>query len=687
MSSEANGVINSQSIPDIRQLKYFIAPIKLPILDWLPYYSSETFFNDLIAGLTVFVLLIPQGMAYSILAGMPAVYGLYSATVPLIIYAIFGTSRQLSIGPMAITSLVIANSVSRLGYSNDNMSEYTLIITNLSMLCGVVMLIIGLFRLGILANLISFSVLTGFVTASSLLISLSQLKYILGITVPRFTYVHQTIIYLVTHLNECNVYSLLIGITAWILLQYVKNWKKQNKRVLENSSIISYRILSILADMSSLFSIFIGSIVSYFLIRYNHNIHIVGLVPSGLQYPSFQFAGFETLTTLFPSAVVLALISFSGNWAIALKFAGLNSYEVDATQELIAQGLSNIIGVFFNSFVVSGGLARSAVNADGGAKTQMSSILSALFIIISIELFTPVFYYIPMAVLGAIIEVSVIPMIDFDSMIKAYYIDQKDCAIMVITFGFSFFIGVSEGILIGVMLSIISVLNSSANPQIAHLGKLPTTEGGHWKNIRRFNSAKQIPGIAVVRMDASLYFANTSNFKETVLAASQRKYHSDSFVPIELVVLDASEWNDIDLSGINCLVDIHEELIKKDIQLALAYTKFQLRGRLRKAKFVDKLGEKYFSMSIDDAVNTLPTRRSELDNEKEAVESKRYSSKTPVTFQAFVPMPLAPVIVESSVNDHSSYDSKNSKSLLKYQNVNKYDSFNEHTQIELKNDP
>lgn len=287
---------------------------------------------------------------------MPPVYGLYSATLPVIIYAILGTSRQLSMGPMAITSLLIGTSAGSLGYTSDNLSEYITIIMNISMLCGLVLFLLGIFRLGILANFLSYSVLTGFMTASALLISLSQLKYILGITVPRFSYTHQTIIFLLTHLNECNAYALLVGLTAWILLYLVKIWKKRNKPTTENITSLSFRVLSALANMSSLISIFIGSIVAYGIISSNKNIQIVGKVPAGLQTPYFAFIDFQTLMKLFPSAVVIALISFSGNWAVALKFASINHYEVDATQELIAQGFSNIIGVFFNSFVVSGGM-------------------------------------------------------------------------------------------------------------------------------------------------------------------------------------------------------------------------------------------------------------------------------------------------------------------------------------------
>lgn len=605
---------------DIRRpTKWPFAPILVPIIDWLPAYTKSNMINDLIAGLTVFVLLIPQGMAYAVLAGMPPVYGLYTATIPMFIYALLGTSRQISMGPMAITSLLLGSSAQSLGYVEGN-NDYIRCVSNISMLCGIVLFSIGSCRLGIMANFLGHSVLTGFITASALLISVSQLKYITGIPVPRFTYTHQTLIYLLSHLNECNPFALAIGLTAWIALYGVKVWKKRNKSTPEKMRQLWFRMSLIAVNMSSLLAIILGAIVAYALVSNGNALQIVGYVPAGLKAPSFEFLDIETVLSFLPSAFIIAIISFAGNWAVAKKFAAQNKYEVDATQELIAQGLTNIIGALFNSFVVSGGLARSAVNAESGAQTQISGCIAALCIMISLELFTPIFYYIPMAMLGAIIEVSVASMIDFDEMIKAYRIDKKDCAVMAVTFFCTFFIGISQGILIGVILSITFVMNASAFPHVAHLGQLPSELGGYYRDVSRFKEAEQLPRIAIVRMDASLYFANAAYFKEIVFEASQGKYHTNK-TPIQLIILDVSAWIDIDLSGINTLTEIHSELLKSNIQLAFANAKGCIRDRLKTTEFIQKIGEGYLSDSIDDAVRRLNWRRSTLDLEVLAVES------------------------------------------------------------------
>jgi sulfate permease, SulP family len=621
-SGTTNDVLALRRLSQFSWERLPFAPIRVPIIDWLPTYTRDDFTSDLVAGLTVFVLLIPQGMAYAVLAQMPVVYGLYTATVPCFIYALLGTSHQLSMGPMAITSLLLGSSAQSLGYKEDD-PNYVVIILNISMLAGIILYILGTLRLGVLTNFLSQSVLAGFLTASALIIALSQLKYITGIHVPRMNYTHQTILYLLSHLNECNPFAMLIGLSSWLGLYKVRTWKKSNKITAEKMKSLVFRIQIVLVNLSSLIAIFMSTIVAYAIVTTGHQLQIVGYVPPGLKPPGFSFVDFATLSSLAPTAFIISMVSFAGNWAIAKKFAAIGNYEVEATQELIAEGLTNIIGVLFNAFMVSGGLARTAVNAESGARTQISGCISAVCIMISLLLLTRIFYYIPMAILGAIIEVSVASMIDFNEMVNAYYIDRQDFVVMLLTFMTTFFVGISEGVLIGVIVSILFVVNATAFPYIAHLGKLPDEDGGNFRDVRRFPSAHQLPQIAIVRLDASLYFANANHFKDTVNKASRGESHSDASSKnnIHLVILDVSAWIDIDLAGINTLVEIHSDLLTRKIQLAFANAKGHLRDRLKTAKFVEKLGEQYLHGSIVDAVRNLPWRRSTLQLEVLALES------------------------------------------------------------------
>ena len=537
-----------------------LATILLPITEWLPNYPRECLLSDIISGCTVFVLLIPQGMAYSLLAGMPAIYGLYTSIIPLYIYAIFGTSRQLSLGPMATTSLLLSEST--IQFNDQEMSdEYISVLMKISLMVGIITLLMGIFRFGAIANMISGSVLVGFLTASALVICLNQLKHIFGITVPPFQYTFQTLIYILQHLHETNPVSFSIGLTNYCILYLVRRWRQKNKPTAEDMKRLSFRVVLILSKMSNIISLIFGSFIAYIVISNNGTLKIIGTVPSGLKAPVLPTISFGEMQRYFTSSVAISLVAFTGNWAVAQKYAFLNNYKVDATQELIAEGLSVTIGVFFNSFAGSGGLARTAVAAESGAQTQLVGCIVATLMLISVQYLTRCFFYIPMAILGSIILISVMSMIDFHTMIKSYAIHRQDCIVMVVTFISTFFIGVSVGLYIGVIISIGMIVFETSFPTIAHLGKLPESEGGQFRDVRRFPSAEQIPGIAIVRMDATLFFANCEHFKDVIMQAVEGHYHT-SPLRIEKIVIDAKCWIDIDLAGISKLFEIKQELIR-----------------------------------------------------------------------------------------------------------------------------
>jgi SulP family sulfate permease len=555
------------------------------------------FWNDLIAGSTVFVFLVPQGMAYAILAGIPPIYGLYSATIPLFMYAAFSTSRQLSIGPVAITSLIVGSTSQQYGYA-DGSPEYIRLCLSISLLVGYISFFLGLFRLGALANVISHSVLVGFVTASALVIFVSQVKYSLGINVPRFTYTHQTIGYILEHIHESNWRAILIGLVTFALLYLTKEWKRRNKAPSAAFPPLLFNSMVILVNLSNLLAIILGSLIAKAIVDQGGELRIIGDVPSGLKMPSLDIVSIGELISLIPSAFALAIVAFANNWAIAMKYADANKYKIEATQELVASGLATIVGVPFHSFLVAGGLARTAVNAESGAMTQFSGIICGSLMLLALFVFTQFFYYIPMTVLGAIIEVSIIGMIDFQSMREAYKIDPRDCFVMVMTLLVTFFVGVVDGLFVGIFLSFVMVMKGVAFPNIVHLGKLSDDEGVYFKDVDRFPEASQVPGFAIVRLDASPFFGNINHFKETILAASQGAFHSSS-EPIHTVVLDASAWIDIDLSGIEALRIVFRNLKESsNVTITIACTKGVIRDILRHSGITDVI----LAMSINDAI-------------------------------------------------------------------------------------
>ncbi len=585
-------------------LPWPLAPIMLPITEWLPKYNwKEMGPNDLTAGLTVFVFLVPQGMAYSLLAGMPPIYGLYSSIVPLFIYAVLGTSQQLSIGPMAITSLLLGVTAQSYGFEEES-SDYIAIVINLSLVMGLCMFVLGLLRLGSLANLISESVLVGFLTASALVIALNQIKYILGISVPRFTYTVETIYFILSHLKETNLNAASLGIATMSLLFGVRYWKKTYKTTPERMKNLGFRVLLVFSKMANFLCIIFGSLIAYGILEGGTYIDIVGHVPSGLKAPQFQSIGLSQTLNLIPAALALSFVAFAGNWAVARKYAAERDYPVDATQELIAEGLAVVVGSFFNCFAGSGGLARSAVNAESGAMTQLSSLVVAVMMLISVQVLTSLFYYIPMCVLAAVIEISIISMVDFDSMIKAYRVHRSDCLVMSCTFVLTFFVGVTEGLFAGIVLSIAVILYNSAFPYIAHLGKLPDSAGGAYKDIFRFKVAVQTPGVSIIRMDSTLFFANAGHFKDIALQAAQGQFHS-SHAPIRKIIIDASCWTDIDLTGVKTLFDLKVAFDKLDITLCIAGAKWKVRDKLRKNGFMSGQAKHYNYFSVQDAMREV----------------------------------------------------------------------------------
>lgn len=606
-----------------------LAPLRVPMAEWLKTYDMKTFWSDLIAGLTLFVFLIPQGMAYSILAGMHPVYGLYTSIVPLYVYAIFGTSRQLSMGPMAITSLLLGVSVQKFGFDEGG-PEYVQMALSISFLVGLITLYLGIFRLGMLSNMISPSVLTGFVTASALVIMINQTKYLFGLHVPRFDYNHQTIIYILTHLQETQPAALIMSSIFIILLLVIREWKKRNKSPPTDARQLKfYNVMKVIANMASFIAILVGSFIAKSLVEQGTTMQIVGDVPSGMKQPQYNVVSLSQLMSLFPTAIAIAFVAFAGNWAVAVKYATLNKYDVDATQELLASGLAITLGVFFNAYVPSGGLARTAVNAESGAKTQIASCITATLILISLLSITSLFYYIPMCVLGGVIDVSILSMIDFQSMIEAYKGDKRDCFVMVVTCIFTFFVGITEGLFVGIFMSIAVVLQSSAFPRIATLGKLPDPLGGHYKDVTRFKEAKQIPGIAIIRMDASLYFANVEYFHDMVIEAAKGKFHSNPETSIQSVIIDTSAWIDIDMVGVRALFNLKEELkTKLKVDLFVAAAKAILRDRLRACGFVNSLGSDHFNMSIEDAIVCRPafgsmTKLNHLGSDLEEIRNNK----------------------------------------------------------------
>lgn len=544
----------------------------IPLINQVTPYDHSTFRNDLVAGLTVGVMLIPQGMAYALIAGMPPIYGLYASLVPITIYALFGTSRQLSVAPVAMMSLLTAAGVGPL--AGDDIERYIALALILALMVGVIQLTMGLIRFGFLTNFLSHPILAGFTSAAALIIGLSQLKHLLGVEIPRSHHIHEILFHAIQQIGDVHTITLGIGLLGIALLIGLKKWKK--------------------AFPGALVVVVLSTLVVWGLSLSSDGVKIVGAVPGGL--PSFQIPllSWTDMQMLLPTALAISLVGFMESIAVAKVYANKNRYEIDANQELIGLGLANIFGSLFQSFPTTGGFSRTAVNAQGGAKTQISALITAGIIGLTLLFLTPLFYNLPNAILAAIVMVAVFGLIDWKEAVHLWKVDHKDFGLMMLTFLATLGLGIEQGILVGVIASLIIVVQQSSKPHTAIEGRLPGTTS--YRNILRNPQAELDPGVTIFRMDASLYFANTAHFKDKVQAALQDKH------PSHALILNFFPVNRIDSSGAHVLEEIIHDLHAQNMLVFFVGVKGPVRDVLNRAGLDTLIGPENFFLEVHDAI-------------------------------------------------------------------------------------
>lgn len=545
-----------------------------PILDWFPQYDKTFLKGDVIAGLTVGVMLIPQGMAYAMLAGMPPIYGLYASIVPLILYAIFGTSRQLAVGPVAMISLLIAAGVGEL---TSDPAEFVNLAILLALMVGGIQLLMGIFRLGFLVNFLSHPVIAGFTSAAALIIGFSQLKHLLGVDIPRSNYIYEILGNAFAQMQEINSFTLIIGGIAIGLILLVKKIK--------------------LPIPGPLLAVVFGILMVWGLGWDAEGVKIVGEVPKGL--PSIMIPHFdlENMRKLFPIAITISFIGFMESIAVAKAIqAKHKNYQIIPNQELLALGIANIGGSFFQSFPTTGGFSRTAVNDQTGAKTGMASVISAALIALTLLFLTPLFYYLPKAILASVIMVAVFGLIDFKEAKHLWHTDRSDFFMMMVTFLGTLSLGIEEGILIGVALSLGLIIFRTTQPHVAVLGKIP--DKPHYKNIDRFDHLEVRDEILIFRFDARLYFANVSYFKEIIENEINKKGDQ-----LKLFILDADSMNGMDSSGVHAVKEMIEFCEDRQVQFVFVGVKGPIRDIFHRNEMVDQLGDHHFFFRIQHAVD------------------------------------------------------------------------------------
>jgi len=569
----------------------------LPIFQWLPNYKKTFFVGDLTAGVTVGIMLIPQGMAYAMIAGLPPVFGLYASLIPQVIYAIMGTSRQLAVGPVAMDSLLVAAGLGALSLSG--IDEYIAMAIFLSLFMGAIQLLLGVLRMGFLVNFLSKPVISGFTSGAAIIIGLSQLKHLLGIEITRSNQVHKLIINAFENINLTNVYTVLIGFLSIVLIKFIKKLnKKYNKRV-----------------PTALIIVVLGVFIVYFFDLYQFGVKIVGSVPSGL--PSFEIPKIplDRISELTPIALTLALIAFMEAISVSKAIEeNHNDYEIDPNQELIALGSSNILGSLFQSYPTTGGFSRTAVNDQAGAKTGIAPLISALIVGLTLLFLTPLFYYLPNAVLAAIIMVAVFGLIDFSYPLELFKNRKDEFVLLIITFLTTLTIGIKEGILIGVLLSLLMMVYRTSIPHIAIIARVNNTN--YYKNILRFReSVQRREDILGIRIDSQLFFGNKDFFKKQLY-----KHIKNKGASLKLVIINTKAVNYIDSSGIHILKKIIKDLKSKKINIMFSGTSGPTRDILYKSGVIDILGKENLFLRSHEAEDYFDGKYNKTDIYKKIAE-------------------------------------------------------------------
>jgi len=545
-----------------------------PVLEWLPNYKREQLKGDISAGLTVGVMLIPQGMAYAMIAGLPPIFGLYASTIPLIIYAFLGTSRQLAVGPVAMVSLLTAAGVGAL--AEGGTETYILLAITLAFLVGAIQFLLGIFKLGFLVNFLSHPVISGFTAAAALIIGLSQLKHLLGIDIPRSHHIHEILIHAFKQFGEINWLIFSVGIGGIIL---IKGAKRINKAI-----------------PGPLVAVLFGTVAVWGFGLADKGVKIVGPVPSGL--PSFSVPSLDmhTFQILIPIALTIALVSFMESIAVAKAIqAKHKDYKVLPNQELIALGTANIGGSLLQSYPTTGGFSRTAINDQSGAKTGLASIISAILIILTLLFLTPLFYFLPKAILASVIMVAVFGLIDFKEAKHLWTSNKADFWMLAVTFIATLTLGIEQGIGIGVLLSLVMVIFKSTQPHIAILGRVPETN--LYRNVDRFEELIELEGLKIMRFDAQLYFANTTFFKDTLEEILVENKH------MKVLILDFQSIHQVDSSAIHTLEEVVGNYRAEGKTIYFAGVKGPVRDAMTRGHIIEKIGKENFFMNKQSAVD------------------------------------------------------------------------------------
>jgi len=560
----------------------------LPCLDWLKQYSVRTFTDDFIAAVIVTIMLVPQSLAYALLAGVPAEVGLYASIMPLVLYTLFGTSRTLSVGPVAVASLMTASSIGSLGL--ETQEQYLQAAITLAMLSGLFLLLLGILRFGFLANFLSHPVVSGFITASGIIIALSQMSHILGIdgggdNLP------DLLTSMVTGSSDISTSTITVGIFVLVFLTTARLWLKKGLNKLGTPDFLA----GVITKSAPVVAVIITIVWAAIAGLEEYGVALVGAIPSGLPIPGLPVFDILLIKALTIPAMLISIIGYVESISVGKTLAAKRRQKINQNQELIGLGAANIASAVSGAFPVTGGFSRSVVNFDAGARTPAAGLMTAIGIAIATLTLTEYLALLPKATLAATIIVAVLGLVDFSILKKTWNYSRNDFIAVVATIVATLLVGVEIGVSVGVVASLILHLYKSSRPHIAEVGEIKGTK--HFRNVKR-HKVETSPSILSLRVDESLYFANASFLEDEIFRNLSERRH------LRHIILMCTAVNEIDISALEVLESINTILTEQKIGFHLSEVKGPVMDHLENTHFLQTLNGQVF-LSQYQAVQTL----------------------------------------------------------------------------------
>uniref|UniRef100_A0A7S2BSI9 STAS domain-containing protein n=1 Tax=Haptolina brevifila TaxID=156173 RepID=A0A7S2BSI9_9EUKA len=654
-----------QAYLGVRRLAVYL----FPVISWAPKINKASLRADVIAGLTVGVMLIPQSMSYADIAGLEYRYGMYTSVLPVIVYALMGSSRQLGVGPVAMVSLLIEvglqgalteeecpayfaqqnSTASSECWENQSAlcpDAYAHLVFLTSLLVGIFQLSAGILKLGFLVSFLAHPVISGFTSAAAVIIGLSQLQYFLGYKIPKSQFIYETLGHVFTNLEHTKYQQLLFGLAWWFMLSMSRRlaahpkYKKKFGWLRPSAPLLTCGLAIVIAGNMAYFNgcgfrpcdagdadgtnatVYKKSDCGEGGIKFVDPL-VVGKIPSGVSdMASTQYLDFSKLSRVLTTAVSCSVIGYMESIAIAKSLAAKHNYEVDPGQELIALGIANMLGSTTSAYPVTGSFSRSAVNNQVGAQTQLAGLITGLLLLFTLLALTPVFEFLPKFALAAIVIASVTNLVDYKECLHLWKVKKPDCLLWLLAFFGTLFLGVQIGLLVSVGASLALVILESVRPQMSVLWRLPNTP--IYRNIKQESEGVFVPGVVVMRIGASMYFANVafirdyitkliSEFSEasdTSEGSSRAKVHEDKSEggkwltpePIRYIVMEMTPVISIDSTALHMLEDMCRDLKARNIHVAFSTVGNRVEDTLKRAGLIDKMGEQWIHPSVHSAV-------------------------------------------------------------------------------------